>query len=205
MATAHLLKISRLEGLTDGIFAIAMTIMVLNLHVPSHLPTINALPVIKHDIVMNLLIFIGSFVILGTHWIAMNFLLGLLDHLNRIFLWANMYYLMVICVVPFSASLLGQYPYSTDSIDFYAVNLLCSSFGQILVLQCAAHYKLFRRDFTPAIHRAALLRMLVAPPFYVASILLANWTIPGAFMLLVLPTFIYIIPGKIDHFEASAG
>lgn len=203
MPTAHLLKISRLECLTDGIFAIAMTIMVLNLHVPSHLATINVLPVIEHDIFMNLIIFIGSFVILGTHWIAMNFQLGMLDHLNRTYLWSNMFYLMVICVVPFSASLLGQYPHGTESIDFYAANLLCASAGQALTLGCARHYNLYRHAFASAVYRAAFLRILVAPPFYISSIILANWTISGAFILLVLPTFIYMIPGRIDRYEET--
>src|SRR5579871_1824982 len=107
MAAAHLLKVSRLEGLTDGIFAIAMTILVLNLRVPVNLPDTKISLHIQSEIYTNLLIYIGTFIILGTHWIAMNFQWGLLELLNRIYLWVNMFYLMAICVVPFSANLLG--------------------------------------------------------------------------------------------------
>jgi uncharacterized membrane protein len=201
MATGHLLKISRLEGLTDGIFAIAMTIMVLDLHVPAHLADSEILPLIKSDVMTNLIIYVGSFVILGTHWIAMNFQWGLLDHLNRVYLWANMYYLMVICVVPFSANLLGEYPYDNDSIQFYAINLLCASFGQFLTLQCAHYYKLYKQEYNRAIYSAALYRLLVAPIFYIASLVVAEWSIVAAFALLVAPTLIYLIPGRIDKFE----
>lgn len=200
---AHLLKISRLEGLTDGIFAIAMTIMVLNLRIPPHIAGSHIVPLIKSEILSNLVIYVGSFIILGTHWIAMNFQWGLLERLNRVYLWANMYYLMVICIVPFSANLLGSYPYNTDSINFYAINLLCASLGQFVTLECADSYKLFKDIYTRAIHRAALLRMLVAPIFYVSSLILSHWSMSGAFILLVAPTLIYMIPGRIDRYEGG--
>src|SRR5262245_36882664 len=132
MAAAHLLKVSRLEGLTDGIFAIAMTILILNLHVPLNLTDDKITPLIKNEIYSNLFIYIGTFIILGTHWIAMNFQWGLLDRLNRVYLWVNIFYLMSICVVPFSANLLGAYRYNIHSIYFYVANLLCTSLGQFL-------------------------------------------------------------------------
>lgn len=203
MASIHLLKISRLEGLTDGIFAIAMTIMVLNLHVPLHMQADSILPVIKKDLYTNLIIYIGSFVILGTHWIAMNFQWGLLDRLNRVYLWINIFYLMVICIVPFSANLLGAYPHSVDSINFYAINLLFCSLGQFLTLEYAHFFKLYKSQYTPAIHKAALRRIFVAPPFYISSLITAHWNIVVAFSLLVLPTLMYIIPGRIDRFEGG--
>jgi uncharacterized membrane protein len=202
MAAVHLLKISRLEGLTDGIFAIAMTIMVLNLHVPHNLTNDNT-PLFFHKyIYFNLIIYIGSFAILGTHWIAMNFQWGLLERLNRIYLWTNLFYLMVICIIPFSANLLGAYPTNANSIIFYAINLLCASLGQFITLECAIYYKLYKHDIKlAAIHRATLGRLLVAPVFYGSSLILAHWNILGAFILLVSPTLIYMIPGRIDKYE----
>ncbi len=203
MAAGHILKISRLEGLTDGIFAIAMTIMVLNLHVPAHLDPVNGAPLVNSEIVMTLLIYVGSFIILGTHWIAMNFQWGLLDHHNRIYLWTNMYYLMVICVVPFSANLLGEHPGHIDSITFYAINLACASFGQFLTLHCAHYFKLYKKEYSMAIYRAALRRLLVAPVFYGAALVMSHWSISGAFILLVMPTLIYMVPGSIDKYEMT--
>lgn len=201
MACIHLLKISRLEGLTDGIFAIAMTIMVLNLHVPAHIATTDVLPLIKSDLYTNLIIYVGSFVILGTHWIAMNFQLGLLERLNRAYLWANMFYLMVICVIPFSANLFGDYPNSADSVNFYTCNLLLSSLGQLVVLHTARHYGLNKSIYTKEIYRATMDRILLAPIFYLVAILVSSYNVKLAFALLVAPTFMYIFPGKIDRYE----
>ncbi len=201
MATLHLLKISRLESLTDGIFAIAMTIMVLNLHVPPDMKTLDVLPLIQRDLYNNLIIYFGSFFILGTHWIAMNFQWGLLDRVNRTYLWANMIYLMFVCIIPFSASLLGEYPHSRESVYFYAANLFGASLMQLFVLETAHYYGLFKSVYTNKFRYAAIRRVLVAPCFYVMAIIFTHYSVHGAFALLVAPTLIYIIPGQIDKFE----
>jgi uncharacterized membrane protein len=204
MASTHLLKVSRLEGLTDGVFAIAMTILVLDLHLPQNLGTENLLSILQHDVLLKLFIYVGSFIILGTLWVAMNFQLGLLERLNRQYLWTNVFYLMVICVVPFSASLIGAYPNSPTSISFYAINLLCASLGQFLTAQCAHIYNLNKDVYTSVIRRAVIQRIFVAPTFYIGSLILAHWNTTAAAILLVAPTALYMVPGAVDHYESGS-
>lgn len=201
MKPRHLLKISRLEGLTDGVFAIAMTILALDLRLPQGIHDQSLFIIMQNDVLIKLYIYIGSFIILGTLWVAMNFQLGLLEHLNRTYLWANIFYLMVICVVPFSASLVGAFPNSPVSISFYAVNLMCASMGQLLIWKCARVFNLNQDLCTPAISRAVLQRIFVAPVFYILSLFLVRWNTTLAFILLIAPTLIYMIPGKVDKYE----
>ena len=130
---SRILKVSRLEGLTDGVFAIAMTILALNLHVPSENIPHSQLSHIMPSVYLNLLIYGGSFIILGTLWVAMNFQMGLLNHLNRPYLWCHVFYLMAVCVVPFSSSLVATYHDSYISITFYAINLLFASLTQLII------------------------------------------------------------------------
>jgi uncharacterized membrane protein len=203
MSQTHLLKISRLEGLTDGIFAIAMTILILDLHLPTNIGMNNLTPILQHEILLRLFVYAGSFIILGTLWIAMNFQLGLLERLNRQYLWTNVFYLMVICVVPFSANLIGTYPNNPASISFYAVNLLCASLGQLLTAQCSHIYNLNKGIYTPVIRRAIIRRILVAPIFYLGSLIMAHWNTAAASALLIAPTFIYLVPGSVDHYESA--
>ena len=201
MTQRHILKISRLEGLADGIFAIAMTILVLDLHLPAGILTAD-LPGILFKLVMfKLFIYMGSFIILGTLWVAMNFQLGLLERINRPYIWINVFYLMVVCVVPFSASLLASYPNSYVSILFYAMNLIFAYLGQLLTIQCAYLLNLNHEDYTPAIRHAVLQRIFVAPIFCVAAIFLAYWNTRIAFVTLLIPTILYMFPGKIDKFD----
>lgn len=199
----HILKISRLEGLTDGVFAIAMTILVLDLRIPAF--TGNSLSyILEHEILYRLLIYIGSFTILGTLWIGMTFQIGLLQHINRIYLWTNIIYLMVICVVPFSASLVASYPESKLSIVFYAINLLCASLCQYIIQQTSFYCNLNNDLYTSAIRLAVIRRIFLAPIFYIAAIFVMSWDLHAAFALLIAPTLMYIFPGKIDKYEDRA-
>lgn len=196
-----MLKVSRLENLTDGIFAIAMTILVLDLRLPPDIPAAHLPNVIMTVVFLKLLIYMGSFIILGTLWVAMCFQLGLLARVNRPYLWTNVYYLMAVCVVPFSASLLASYTDNPVSITFYAINLLCISFGQLLTSHCAHIYNLNNEMYSEKIRKAILQRIFVAPMFYVAAIFLARWDTPLAFITLIAPTLIYLIPGRVDRFD----
>jgi uncharacterized membrane protein len=204
MAQEHLLKLSRLEGLSDGIFAIAMTILVLDLRLPAGTSVTDLSLVLHHYVLQRLLIYMGSFIILGTLWIAINFQVGLLTRVNRLYLWTHVFYLMVICVVPFSASLLASYPENPSSILFYALNLILAYIGQYLIFSAACFFKLNGEGYTSELHVAVVRRLCIAPIFFVAAIILAHWNMRLAFLMLIAPTVIYIIPGKIDKFESNS-
>ncbi len=201
MNLTRMLKVSRLEGLSDGIFAIAMTILVLDLRVPLGTALADLPAVLHSSLLIKLLIYAGSFIILGTQWVAMNFQLGLIQRVNRPYLWANIFYLMVVCVIPFSATLVAAYPNSPLSISFYAINLLCTSIGQVGTSQFAHIYKLNTDVYTPAIRAAILKRICVGPIFNCAGIVLAYWNTSIAFAVLVVPTFFYMFPGIVDNIK----
>jgi uncharacterized membrane protein len=201
MASSHILKVSRLEGLTDGIFAIAMTILILDLRLPTGITPHTLANVFVNVVFAKLFIYVFSFTILGTLWIAMHFQMGMLDRVNRPYLWANIFYLMVVCVVPFSASLVSAYPDESASIWFYAMNLIFAYLGQILICETANYYKLNNDSYTPAIRRAVLRRIYIAPIFYICSLIIANWDTSLAFVILIVPTLIYLIPGRVDSFD----
>lgn len=195
-----ILKVSRVEGLMDGIFAIAMTILVLDLRLPQDVLSSNLSTILNTTVIFKLFIYIASFVILGTLWVAMNFQMGLLKKVNRPYLWTVVFFLMAVCVVPFSASLVAKFPENPASVTFYVFNLLCGSLGQLLTLECSHHFQLNGIN-TDAIRYAAIKRVLVAPAFYVAALILVNWHPRIAFILLIIPTVVYIIPGRIDKYN----
>lgn len=201
MRPSTILKVSRLESLTDGIFAIAMTILVLDLRLPRGTPNADLAFVIVHDVIFRIAVYIGSFAILGTLWIAMNFQIGLIERVNRVYLWANVFYLMLVCVVPFSATLLAAYPFNAISMMFYGTNLLCAMLVQFLIAEVANRYDLNRDIYTPQLRWAILKRIFLAPCFYLLAILLANVHNGLAFVALITPTVLYLFPGKVDQFD----
>lgn len=200
MAKSAVLKISRLEALTDGIFAIAMTILVFNLRIPLKLTDSNLLTVLTQDTVEKLAIYAGSFIILGTQWIGAYFQFGFLVRVTRTYLWINIFCLMFLCVIPFSASLLADYPQNPISISFYAVNLILVTLGRYITWEYACFRKLNNLATSPYAYRSVVQRLLFAPVFYFAAPFLAYWNTHVAFILLIAPPLIHLIPGKVDKY-----
>lgn len=201
MSRPHILKVSRLESLTEGIFAIAMTILALNLALPASISSEGIIQFVFHQLFEKLFVYIGSFIILGTLWIAMSFQVGLLEKLNRTYLWMHIFYLMAVCVIPFSANLLATYPHERISIFFYACNLLFASFMQFMIAQSAHYFQLNNEMGTQAVRYAILQRIFLAPVFYLSAMLIAFYNNRIAFILLILPTIIYMIPGRVDRYD----
>ncbi len=201
MSSSHLLKVSRLEGLTDGVFAIAMTILAFDLRLPRELVTHNLLDSLIHIELLKLFIYIGSFIVLGTLWVAMNFQLGLLERVNRPYLWVNVFYLMIVCMIPFSASIVATFFDDPIGISVFAFNLILASIGQCLTAQSAHKHNLNRETYTPAMRKAILRRVAVGPFFYVTACVVAYWDAKIAFIILVIPPILYLFPGRIDTFD----
>ncbi|MDX1902173.1 MAG: TMEM175 family protein [Gammaproteobacteria bacterium] len=195
----RVLKVSRIEALTDGIFAIAMTILVLNVNLPTH-TTIKTLSYnLYKDVIHQLFVYAGSFIILATYWVGMNFQLGFLARSTRLYLWINILFLLSICVVPFSASVLASFPHMPISIIFYATNLLCISTIQLIMWMYALHAGLNSEAAKiEGVSRSIYRRICVAPVFYAIAFLLAFHDTNLAFFILVAPPLIHIFPGAVD-------
>lgn len=121
-----LMDTARIETLVDGIFAIAMTLLVLTLAVPtltgplSNLIVQNALL----DLWPNFLAVTLSFFLLAVYWNVHHRYYKQIKFINRSLLWINIIWLFFIVLVPFSASLVGEYGSYPISHVFFNINLL---------------------------------------------------------------------------------
>ncbi|WP_321423044.1 TMEM175 family protein [uncultured Methanobacterium sp.] len=116
----------RLETLTDGIFAIAMTLLVLSLEVPV-MPANPTPPVINEYIINTLLpqigIYIISFTILGGFWLNHHIFYAM-KYTDLALNWLNIFWLMSIAIVPFSTSLMSNYGQYQFAEIIFALNML---------------------------------------------------------------------------------
>ena len=117
----------RIEAFIDGIFAIAMTILVLNIEAPVDLDISRASDLIDALQKMIPLFFnyIISFVILGSIWINNNIQFRYINITNKSHLWLYLWTLMFVVLVPFSTSLMGNYPGLIVAELFFHLNLFC--------------------------------------------------------------------------------
>ena len=122
--------IGRLLAFSDGVFAIAITLLVLGIPVP-HVVDSTQLPGELRHLSMNLVGFAVSFVLVGTQWIAHHRLLRRLDFCSAAILWINLLLLMGICLVPFATSLLVLYGDSPAGAIPYAA--LQAAIGTVFV------------------------------------------------------------------------
>ena len=114
------LEFGRVLAFTDGVFAIAITLLVLALDVPANLDNVgDALRDRSSDFVAYAI----SFAVLGSIWLAHHRFYTLVARFDGRLIALNLLYLALVALVPFSAELLGHYSDTTDGVIIYAINL----------------------------------------------------------------------------------
>lgn len=117
--------IGRLMAFSDGVFAIAITLLVLNVPVPD-IPQADAtsrLPAALLDTGARLLTFALSFFLVGFYWIRHHQLFRRLTDVNAWLLWLNLVVLFLVCLLPFTSGVVGRYPNTVVAAEVYALNL----------------------------------------------------------------------------------
>src|SRR5512144_1733259 len=100
----------RLAFLSDGVFAIAMTLLVLAIDVPSsHVMGAADIPRLLFELWPKFLSYAVSFVVLGVYWEGHHGQFHFIHRADQILIWLNMLFLMLIAAVPFSATLLARH------------------------------------------------------------------------------------------------
>ena len=156
-APAYLSK-HRIEALTDGIFAVAMTLLVIELKIGEH-GEITTSAQLQHALVALLpkaIAWIISFFVLAFFWLGHHRLFQHVRHVDGQMLWSNIVMLGAASLMPFSSALVGQYAGGFVSQCFYA--------GNLAVLASAALWMLMIARTTPTLMNAPL-----ATSIYVAS------------------------------------
>ncbi|MDQ3006736.1 MAG: TMEM175 family protein [Chloroflexota bacterium] len=120
----------RLEAFSDGVIAILITIMVLDLHVPEgvDLAALSGLTPI-------FLSYVLSFVFLGIYWNNHHHLLQLAKHVNGGVLWANLHLLFWLSLIPFATGWMGENSFAQLPIALYGVVLWMSGLAYYILAQ----------------------------------------------------------------------
>lgn len=185
---------ARVETLTDGIFAIAMTIMVLNIEVPG-VPPGEAGPgfvELLGDLSSQLGDYAISFLLLSTFWIVHHKQMRWVKRTNQAFIWINTFLLLLVTVVPLSTALQSKYSSSRASVIFFDTNLLLIGFLFFMLWRYATHdYRLVDRDeIDQEVIKGGLVRNTVVMGVSVLAIGIAfinpNWSTTA---YLLIPIF----------------
>ena len=147
------LKPSRIEALSDGVFAIVMTLLVIELAVPivPELLIAEELGTTLLGMWPKFLAFGISFLVLGIFWFNHHLFFHFIKRSDSRFAWLNVLFLTPISLMPFSTALIGEYHiHSKVAVMFYGINgFLCVITLQILWWYAAGKYRLIGKDVKP--------------------------------------------------------
>ena len=193
---------NRIEALADGIFAVAMTLLVLDIKSPLKLAfetnagLIEYLTTLEHSFAMYAI----SFVVLAIFWIGHHVLFHYVRHVDRRLLWMNLAFLLLVTFVPFSTDLMGDHGHLILPVFVYGTNLI--ALGALLALQLhylAAHPALAAPDLTPTVvaHMRRQRRLYALIPLASMAVSFYSPRV-GMYLYLVLaiPTF---APSRVDR------
>ena len=193
----------RLEALTDGVFAIIMTILVFNIIVPElKLFTegdyaSERLAAKFADLWPEFLAYIISFSTLGAFWVAHHRVFRWILYVDRPLIWINISFLMIIGLIPFSTTVLTQYLHSQHSIFVFSFNAIVAG----LLIYAIYYYvkrntELVDKSVQAMIEKSSSRRVLATVLTYSISIIFSFIYLPVSMFLLLLVLVPEIIPDK---------
>lgn len=117
------IEFSRIVAFSDGVFAIAITLLVLNLDIPTGLVEGEVAGALW-DLREHAVAYAISFAVIGRFWLLHHRFFGDVTGFDHRLLWLNLAYLGWIVLIPFSSEVLGEYGNSTAAVVLYSVNLV---------------------------------------------------------------------------------
>lgn len=117
---------SRIEALSDGVFSIAITLLVLKLEVPEVMHEHSNATMLKELLALRgeFLTFVVTFLIAGAFWYLHHLTFHFIKHVDGFLIWTNLIFLMFISLLPFSAGLMSHLFVHPVSQFFYFGNQL---------------------------------------------------------------------------------
>lgn len=179
----------RLEAFSDGVLAIIITIMVLELKVP-HEPNLAAL----RPLIPVFLSYILSFIYLGIYWNNHHHLLQAVRQVNGNVLWANLHLLFWLSLVPFVTAWTGENHFAALPVAFYGIVLFCAAIAYyILTRVLIAHHG---KDSTLAMAIGRDFKGKISLVIYALGIGLSFVNSWLAFLFYVLVAIMWLIPDR---------
>jgi uncharacterized membrane protein len=183
------MKTSRLEAFSDGVIAILITIMVLELKVPHGIELNTLQPMIP-----VFLSYVLSYVYLGIYWNNHHHMLHVTEHVTGSMLWANLHLLFWLSLVPFVTHWMGENPFAPLPTALYGGVLLLAAIAYFL-LQAA----IIRSQGAQSLLKRALgddIKGKISPLLYALAIGLAFVQTWLAWALYALVALIWLVPDR---------
>jgi uncharacterized membrane protein len=161
-------SVERIAALSDGIFAVAMTLLVLDLRVPTA-EAVHSEHDLRHLLIAlspRVLVFLMSIMTNGIFWVGQQTQLNYFARSDRNLAWIHIAFLCAICLTPFSTSLLAEFIHYRTALLVYWSNILLLGLTLYWSWSYATRAHLLVDDLPLEIHPAVVRRIVVAQSLY---------------------------------------
>lgn len=195
------MNLNRFEAFSDGVFAIAMTLLVIEIKVPdlSQATASTAIDTLTHT-APHILSYITSFLVIGVLWLNHHALFHLLKRVDRIALTINLVLLMCVAFIPFPTALIGEYGKLQPIVMFYGLTLsLTGIVYNLLWFYVVRQYLWGHPQADRRFVYKASLWSIGYPILYAIASLLSLSSITLSTILYILIPLFYLFPSVIDR------
>ena len=187
---------TRLEAFSDGVFAVAITLLALNLAVPGKGPV--HLSQQLSDKGPAFLAYLISFFIIGIVWVNHHVLVRAITKVDRTLLFLNLVLLLFVVLIPFATAVEADYFPDNDgnaqlAMTLYAGVFLGMSVGFAGIFEWTLHGQRVARPLPPEKHWPARARFVGGGLVYVVAIIVAQFSAIASFALIALVAVYYIV------------
>jgi len=191
---------SRLEAFSDGVFAIAITLLIIEIKVPSH-------ETLKQESLMEYIIhhwpkyfaYVFAFINIGIYWVNHHYLFKFFKRTDHVFNLLNVFFLMTIAFVPYPAGILGEYivepEHRKSAISFFIFSMWLPAFAWLLIWLYASHEKRLTDERLSETFTKKLARLFfLSNVLYIISFLISLVNPVAGIAVSLGLTLLYLLP-----------
>jgi uncharacterized membrane protein len=164
-------NVERLAALSDGIFAVSMTLLVLDLRVPAT-AAVHSEHDLRHALIAlapRIIVFLMSVMTNGIFWVGQQTQLNHFARSDRNLAWIHIAFLCTITLTPFTTALLAEFIHYRTALLVYWSNILLLGLLLYWSWSYATRANLMIDDLPPQIHTAVVRRIVIAQALYAAG------------------------------------
>lgn len=170
-----LVEMTRLNNLSDGVFAIALTLLAFDLRLPEGV-SLGDLPNGLLELAPKFGVYLISFVVIGGAWGAHQRMLKQIKRGDGVLVWFNLFCLLFVGLLPASAALLGRYPNAFVAITCFALDVALIQFTTLWLWRHASRSGLINSRLDPRVVVSIGRRLNLSTVIFLFSIPLALWS-----------------------------
>jgi uncharacterized membrane protein len=192
-------SLERLSALSDGIFAVAMTLLVLDIHIPAHEAIHSEAELCRTLTAMapQWIAYLMSFLTLGIFWAGQQTQLNHIREGSRDLTWIHLGFLFTITLMPLTTRLLAEFITYRSALVLYWLNILLPGAMLYWSWSHVVHHELVKEDTAAEVRGAICRRVLIAQSLYAFGALLCIFSNYASISFIVLVQLNYAIAPRI--------